>query len=69
MPVELETGIPSTRLLQTYLREKRTIETKLVTGDILTGSLAWQDPHCICMDVNGESFLIWRSAIVFIKGL
>lgn len=69
MALELETGLPSTRLLQTYLREKRTIEVKLVTGDTVTGSLSWQDPNCICMDVNGESFLIWRSAIAFIKGL
>lgn len=69
MSLELETGLPSTRLLQNYLRDKRTIEAKLVTGDTITGPLAWQDPQCICIDVNGEPTLIWRSAIAFVKGV
>jgi host factor-I protein len=69
MTTELETGLPSTRLLQTYLREKRTLEVKLVTGDTVTGVLSWQDPHCICIDVDGQLCLIWRSALAFVKGL
>ncbi|HEY9887760.1 MAG TPA: hypothetical protein V6D02_05120 [Candidatus Obscuribacterales bacterium] len=69
MSLELETGLPSTRLLQTYLRENRTVEAKLVTGDTLIGSLSWQDPQCICLSVEGTSVVIWRSALVFIKGV
>ena len=69
MSVELETGLPSTRLLQTYLRDKRTIEVKLVTGDTITGLLSWQDPNCICVDVNGEPNVLWRSALVALKGV
>ena len=69
MSLELETGLPSTRLLQTYLREKRTVEVKLVTGDTVTGSLSWQDPQCVCLDVEGNPVVVWRSALVYIKGV
>ena len=69
MTAQLETGLPSTRLLQTYLREKRTLEVKLVTGDTVTGALSWQDPTCICIDADGEPCMIWRSAIAFVKGI
>ena len=69
MPLELETGLPSIRLLQNYLRDRRTVEAKLITGDTITGSLAWQDPHCICINVEDEPVIIWRSAIVFLKGV
>lgn len=64
MSSELETGLPSTRLLQSYLREKQAIEAKLVTGDTITGTISWQDPHCICLDVEGKQVLLWRSALV-----
>lgn len=69
MSLALETGLPSTRLLQTYLRDKRIVEAKLVTGDTVVGSLAWQDPHCICIEADGEPVVIWRSALAYIKGV
>lgn len=68
MTLELETGLPSTRLLQSYMRDKKTIEVKLVTGDTVTGTLSWQDPQCICLNVDGEPTVLWRSALVFLKG-
>jgi host factor-I protein len=67
MSIELDTGLPSTRLLQTYLRDKRAVEIKLVTGDTMTGTLSWQDPVCICLAMNDEPTLIWRSAIAYVK--
>lgn len=69
MSLTLETGLPSTRLLQTYLRDKRTVEAKLVTGDTIVGPLSWQDPNCICIDAEGEPVVIWRSALAYIKGI
>lgn len=69
MALELETGLPSTRLLQTYLRDKRTVEVKLVTGDTVSGTVSWQDPHCLCIDVDGEPVIVWRSALVSLKGI
>lgn len=69
MAVELETGLPSTRLLQNYLRDKRRVEVKLVTGDTIAGTLSWQDPNCICIDVDGEPTILWRSALASLKGI
>ncbi|MEM9004604.1 MAG: RNA-binding protein hfq [Cyanobacteria bacterium P01_F01_bin.86] len=67
MSIELEAGLPSVRLLQTYLRDKSTVEVKLVTGDTITGNIAWQDPLCLCINADGNSVLIWRSALAFVK--
>jgi host factor-I protein len=67
MSLDLESGLPSTRLLQTYLQDKRTVEAKLVTGDVVTGTIAWQDPFCVCLNCDGESVLLWRTAIAFVK--
>ncbi len=60
-------GLPSTRLLQAYLRDKQTIEAKLVTGDAIVGTLSWQDPHCVCINQSGTATVIWRTALAYIK--
>lgn len=49
MSIELDTGLPSTRQIQTIIREEKEVEMKLSTGDLLTGKVRWQDPHCICI--------------------
>ena len=67
MALDLETGLPSTRLLQSYMRDKKTVEVKLVTGDTVIGTLSWQDPQCICVDVDGEPNMLWRSALASMK--
>lgn len=67
MSIELESGLPSIKMLQTYLRNQNTVEVKLVTGDTVTGTIAWQDPHCLCMNTDGTSVLIWQSALAFVK--
>lgn len=69
MSLELEAGLPSVRLLQGYLRDQTTVEVKLVTGDTITGQIAWQDPLCLCLKTDGNSFLIWRAALAFIKAV
>jgi host factor-I protein len=68
MSNELDTGLPSTRQIQTIIREEKEIEMKLSTGDLLTGKVRWQDPHCICiMDHYDQPTIVWRQAIVFVK--
>lgn len=68
MSSELDTGLPSTRQIQTIIREEKEIEMKLSTGDLLTGKVRWQDPHCICiMDHYDQPTIVWRQAIVFVK--
>lgn len=67
MSVELDTGLPSTRLIQALLRDKKPLEVKLTTGDTFSGVLRWQDPLCMYLDVEGQTVMLWRSAIAYIK--
>lgn len=68
MSVELETGLPSVRQVQTLIREGTDVELKLVTGDLVSGKLRWQDPHCMSViDQYDQATLVWRQAIVYLK--
>jgi host factor-I protein len=68
MSIELETGLPSVRQIQTLIREEREVELKLITNDLITGKMRWQDPYCICViDHYEQQTIIWRSAIVYMK--
>jgi host factor-I protein len=68
MSTELDTGLPSTRQIQTIIREETEIEMKLVTGDLLSGKVRWQDSHCICiLDHYDQPTIVWRQSIVFVK--
>lgn len=58
---------PSVRQMQNYIREKQNIEVKLLTGDVLNGTLFWQDNDCICLQSNGQNLTVWKQAIAFIK--
>lgn len=69
MSLELQTGLPSTRLLHNLLKDNATVEAKLVTGDTVVGTLIWQDPDCICINSNDQTVLIWRTAMVFMKAI
>jgi host factor-I protein len=62
--MELETGIPSTKMIQSYVKDKRSVEIKLLTNDVLTGQVFWQDPQCICIS---DGTIIYRQAIAYIK--
>ena len=69
MSSEIEAGLPSTKLLQTYLRDQSLVEVKLITGDTVTGMIAWQDPLCLCIKADENPVLVWRSALVSIKAV
>ncbi|TAG93204.1 MAG: RNA-binding protein hfq [Oscillatoriales cyanobacterium] len=65
---EFETGLPSVRLIQSYIKEKQQIEIKLVTGDLLVGRVFWLDNSCICvLDSSEKQILVSRQAIAYIK--
>ena len=65
---EFDPGLPSTKQIQGFVKDKQEVELKLVTDDLMVGKIIWQDPQCICLvDHYGQSTLIWRQAIVFIK--
>ena len=66
--IELETGLPHVRQVQTLIKDGGEVEFKLITGDLLTGKVRWQDPICICLlDHYDQPTIIWRSAIVYMK--
>ncbi len=65
---EFETGLPSVRQIQGFIREGKEVELKLVTGDLLIGQLGWQDQDCVCLNtLEGVPMIIWRHAIAYMK--
>lgn len=68
MSAELETGLPSVRQIQNLIREEKEVELKLITGDLLTGKIRWQDTHCMSLtDQYDQPTIVWRQAIVYLK--
>ncbi len=65
---EFETGLPSVRLIQSYIKDKEQVEIKLVTGDLLAGRIFWLDHSCICLvDPSDKQILVSRPAIAYVK--
>jgi len=65
---EFNTDLPSIRKVQGYTKDKTSVEVKLITNDLLVGSVLWQDPNCICLqDSNNLQILIFRHSISFIR--
>ncbi len=68
MANEFDTALPSIRQVQTLIKAATIVELKLVTGDLLTGKIGWQDQNCLCLlDVNNDSTTVWRQAIAYLK--
>ncbi|MBW4482884.1 MAG: RNA-binding protein hfq [Tildeniella torsiva UHER 1998/13D] len=68
MSQEFATGLPSVRQVQNLIRDNAPIEVKLLTGDVITGHVVWQDPQCICVQTEDQSkHQIWKQAIGFLK--
>ncbi|HBB31451.1 MAG TPA: RNA-binding protein hfq [Cyanobacteria bacterium UBA8803] len=65
---EFQTGTPSTRQIQGFIKESTEVEIKLITNELLVGRVRWQDPDCICLlTQDDQSMIIWRHALVYIK--
>jgi host factor-I protein len=65
---ELETGLPSVRQIQGFIKQGQEVEIKLITQDLLIGYLRWQDSNCVCLSTQeGQPMIIWRHAIAYIK--
>ena len=68
MSTNFDTALPSIRQVQTLIKDALVVELKLVTGDLLTGKIGWQDQNCICLvDVNNQPNTVWRHAIAYLK--
>ena len=68
MASEFDTALPSIRHIQTLVKDATIVELKLLTGDLLTGKLGWQDQNCICLlDEKNQHISVWRHAIAYVK--
>jgi len=65
---EFDLSIPSIRQLQSWIKQTTTTEFKLVTGELITGRVFWQDHNCVCLlDREENQITIWKQAIVYMK--
>ncbi len=65
---ELDINLPSTRQIQSLIKDKINVEIKLLTNDVFVGKIIWQDPNCLFFaDANDRKISIYRHAIAFIK--
>lgn len=66
---EFNTGFPSIRQIQTFIKNKTPVEIALInTTEKLKGMIQWQDQNCLCLLNNQqEQILIWFQAIVYLK--
>lgn len=65
---QFNTGLPSVRLLQNYVKDKQEVEVKLSTDDLLVGRLLWQDSDCLCLvDQYDRPTIVWRQSLVYLK--
>lgn len=67
--IEVESNYPSFRLLQGYIKDSQAIEVKLLTGEMMAGTVIWQDVHSLCVQSGDPptSILVWRQAIAYIQ--
>jgi host factor-I protein len=63
----LNTSLPSTRKMHSFIREKQEIQVKLLTGEVVTGRLLWLDEHCLMIESGDEKMMVWVNAIAYIK--
>ena len=65
---DFDTGLPSIRQIQKYIKDQSKIAIKLTTDETLVGKILWQDSQCLCLcDESEQSILIWRPTLVYIK--
>ncbi|MDJ0690813.1 MAG: RNA-binding protein hfq [Xenococcaceae cyanobacterium MO_188.B32] len=65
---EFDTGLPSVRQVQDFIKDKQEVELKLSTDDLLVGKIIWQDSSCLCLvDHYDQPTLIWRQALIYLK--
>lgn len=68
MASEFDAALPSIRQIQTLIKQANLVELKLITGDVLTGKISWQDQNCLCLlNDNNQPMIVWRSAIAYLQ--
>jgi len=66
---EFNTGLPSIRQIQSYIKEKKQVQIKVSTGDVLVGSITWQDAECVCLmdKQHNQPVMLWRQSLVYVR--
>ncbi|MGV2831003.1 Hfq-related RNA-binding protein [Myxosarcina sp. GI1(2024)] len=65
---KFDSGLPSVRKVQDYIKDKQEVELKLTTDDLLVGKIIWQDNDCLCLiDHYDQQTIVWRQALVYLK--
>lgn len=68
MPDEFDTNLPSIRQIQKLIKEATIVELKLLSGDLVTGKIIWQDRNCLCLlGGNNQQLTVWLQAIAYLK--
>lgn len=68
MPSEFDTALPSIVQVQTLIKQATIVELKLLSGELLTGKVGWQDQNCLCiLNQNNQPTIVWRHAIAYLK--
>jgi host factor-I protein len=64
-----DSGFPSVRQIQSFIKKKQTVEISLITNTTLTGKILWQDPNCLCLlnEEENDKTLIWFQAIASVR--
>lgn len=68
MKSDFDTALPSIVQVQTLIKQAIIVELKLLTGDLLTGKISWQDQNCLCIiDQSNNPITVWQHAIAYVK--
>lgn len=63
-----DTGFPSIRQIQSFIKNKTPLEIGLTTNKTVEGIVQWQDQNCLCVfTASKEKVLLWTQAIAYIK--
>lgn len=65
---EFDAGLPSIRQIQRFIKDKQTVELKVIPNETLVGKLLWQDSQSLCLVDNTEQpIIVWRHALISLK--
>ncbi|MBC8169196.1 MAG: Hfq-related RNA-binding protein [Synechococcus sp.] len=70
-PSSFDPSLPSIRLLQTWIRERKILSLELADGRRLIGVLIWQDQLCLALQPSDsdDPVLINRAAMLLVRPL
>ncbi len=65
---QFDTGLPSIREIQSFIKNKQKVEIGVIMNDTLGGQILWQDQNCLCLvNEKREKTLVWIQSIAYIK--